>query len=196
MFLLKRRLQAQSLHVHQFRYQMVRHSLDHNVARLAQFVRQHAGHTTHLVGHSLGGVLALQTLKKFPVLPVDKVVCLGSPLLDSSAGRRFVRFKPGQKMLGETLPQAVFEKPLQDWTGAQPVGVIAGTRGVGLGKLIMRLQKPNDGMVTVAETCLPGITDHISLPVSHTGLVVSQAAAEQCAWFLRDGRFRKKKKNN
>jgi hypothetical protein len=45
--------------------------------------------------------------------------------------------------------------------------------------------------VTLAETRLPGITDHMDLPVSHAGLVISRAVAEQCAWFLRHGRFRR-----
>ena len=32
-----------------------------------------------LVGHSLGGLLALEALRRNPELPVQRVVCLGSP---------------------------------------------------------------------------------------------------------------------
>jgi pimeloyl-ACP methyl ester carboxylesterase len=59
---------------------MVRQSPDHNAARLKEFINRRAGSETYLVGHSLGGV---QTLQRFSDLPIDKVVCLGSPLADT-----------------------------------------------------------------------------------------------------------------
>ena len=36
-----------------------------------------------LVGHSLGGLVALEALRRQPDLPVSRVVCLGSPLRGS-----------------------------------------------------------------------------------------------------------------
>jgi pimeloyl-ACP methyl ester carboxylesterase len=189
MSFLKRRLRAAGLHVVQFQYRMVSKSLEHNCERLARFIREQQEHPVHLLGHSLGGVLALQTLQRYPELPVNKVVCLGSPLLDSSAGRRFIRFAPGRAMLGKTLPEAVFEKPLIAWSGTQTVGVIAGTRSLGLGRIITRLPRPNDGMVSLAETCLPGIDDHLEMNVGHTALVLSATVAKQCISFLRQGKF-------
>lgn len=195
MLLLKHRLSADGFHVIQFRYRMVTRSLDHNCDRLRKLIeaQDHRQDDTpvHLVGHSLGGVLALQTLQRFPDLQASKVVCLGSPLLDSSAGRRFGRSMTGRAMLGKTLPEAVFNKPLQAWAGQAKVGVIAGNRSVGLGRLIVRLPRPNDGMVTVAETCLPGIDDHLEIRVGHTALVISSVVARQCVFFLRHGVFQR-----
>jgi pimeloyl-ACP methyl ester carboxylesterase len=191
MSLLKRRLRSAGYHVAQFRYRMVTRSLEHNTERLAEFISKHAGAQTHVIGHSLGGVLALQTLRKYPSLPVSRVICLGSPLVDTSAGRKFIRYGAGRAMLGRTLPEAVFDHPLEEWSGSQEVGVIAGTRSLGLGKFILKLPRPNDGMVTLGETCLPGITDHLELPVTHTGLVLSDTVVEQCKEFLRNGRFRR-----
>ncbi len=195
MSLLKHRLRAEGFHVVQFRYRMVMRSLDHNRDRLRELIRKQGqsqdNNPIHLVGHSLGGVLALQTLQCFPDLPVTKVVCLGSPLLDSSAGRQFGRSLPGRAMLGKTLPEAVFNKPLQGWAGRARVGVIAGNRSFGLGRLFVRLPRPNDGMVTVAETCLPGIHDHMEIRVGHTAMVISSVVARQCIWFLRHGVFQR-----
>jgi len=191
MLVLRRRLRAQGFRTRQFHYRMVTRSLDHNRRKLQKFITDHSHEPLHLVGHSLGGVLALQTLQQFPELPVDKVICLGSPLIDSAAGRRMLRFRAGRSMLGKTLPEAVVNQPLKEWTGRQPVGVIAGTRSVGLGRMIASLVQPNDGMVTLEETCLPGIADHLALPVSHTGLVLSRDVAEQCAWFLRHASFQR-----
>lgn len=191
MVVLRKRLLADGFQVLQFRYRMVRRSLEHNTERLQELIRAQGGKPVHLVGHSLGGVLSLQTLRHYPDLPVDKVVCLGSPLVDTVAGRRFVKFGIGRRMLGHTLPAAIFDQPLREWSGSQPVGVLAGNRGVGIGQLMGRLPRPHDGVVALAETCLPGISDHLALAVSHTGLVVSRVAAEQCAWFLRHGQFRR-----
>jgi len=174
-----------------FNHRWATKSLDTNRRKLQKFIPDHAGNRVHLVGHSLGGVLALQTLQQFPDLPVDRVICLGSPLVDSAAGRRVLRFRAGRAILGKTLPEAVVNHPLTEWSGRQSVGVIAGTHSVGLGRILASLAKPNDGMVTLEETCLPGITDHLALPVSHTGLVLSRAVAEQCGWFLRHGEFRR-----
>lgn len=190
--ILQRRLQEQGFHVVRFRYHMVNYSLEHNMRRLRRFVGQHSAPDTalHLVGHSLGGVLALQTLRRYPELPIGKVVCLGSPLVDTQAGRFVERLgAPARAVLGKTLPEAVFAYPLERWTGRQPVGVIAGTRGLGLGRLVVKLPKPNDGMVALIETQLPGITDSWQCEVGHTGLVISGAVARQCGAFLRHERF-------
>jgi hypothetical protein len=43
--------------------------------------------------------------------------------------------------------------------------------------------------VSVAETELPGLTDHCIVPATHTGLLFSQDAAEQTIAFLRGARF-------
>ena len=40
-----------------------------------------------LLGHSLGGLIALEALNREPDLPVTRVVCLGSPLRGSHAAR-------------------------------------------------------------------------------------------------------------
>jgi hypothetical protein len=43
--------------------------------------------------------------------------------------------------------------------------------------------------VSVAETKVPGLADHLELPVSHTGLVLSRKVADAIDAFLRSGRF-------
>jgi hypothetical protein len=69
------------------------------------------------------------------------------------------------------------------------VGAIAGSEPFGLGPLFVSLPPPSDGVVTVEETRIPGLRDHIVLPVSHTGMLLSDAVAHQLTAFLRDGRF-------
>ncbi|KAG1251594.1 hypothetical protein G6F65_018284 [Rhizopus arrhizus] len=47
----------------------------------------------------------------------------------------------------------------------------------------------SDGTVALAETRLPGLSDHCVVRTSHSGLVVSPDAARQTAYFLRHGQF-------
>jgi len=47
----------------------------------------------------------------------------------------------------------------------------------------------HDGTVAVWETRIPGLTEHLVVPVSHTGLVFSQVVADHTANFLENGRF-------
>jgi hypothetical protein len=74
-------------------------------------------------------------------------------------------------------------------TGERDVGVIAGTRGLGFGRVITAFDGDSDGTVTVAETCLPGVADHLLLPVTHTSMVFSPEVARRTAAFLKHGRF-------
>ncbi|MBY9027932.1 hypothetical protein K7459_30200, partial [Pseudomonas fluorescens] len=55
---------------------------------------------------------------------------------------------------------------------------------------LLILPKPNDGRVSVQSALLAGMTDHIVVKVSHTGLPRHPVAIEQTIAFLRDGRFR------
>jgi hypothetical protein len=75
------------------------------------------------------------------------------------------------------------------WSGARDLGIIAGTRAVGLGQLVVRFNEPSDGSVAVSETRLPGATDHITLPVSHFGMLLSARVAREAGAFLALGHF-------
>lgn len=147
------------------------------------------GDTLHVVGHSLGGLLALHTLLRYPDPRPGRVVCLGSPLRGSVAARALAGLPFGQEILGQTMREAVLDGGLDEYRGAREVGVIAGTMGLGLGVVIENLPIPNDGTVAVEETRLPGIRDHLEIEVSHTGLLVSPLVASQTAFFLRHGQF-------
>jgi pimeloyl-ACP methyl ester carboxylesterase len=192
MWLLRRRLrQRLGMPVRQFRYQTVRTGIETNSRRLADFIDNLPEPMIHLVGHSLGGVLALQTLRRYSIDRIGRVVCLGSPFLDSVAARNFSRFAPGRAMVGRMVKEAVLDDPVTQVDSAPPVGVIAGTVPIGLGLLVGRLQKPHDGMVRVTETRLPEVAEHLCAPVNHIGLEFSARVADQTANFLREGVFSK-----
>jgi pimeloyl-ACP methyl ester carboxylesterase len=177
-----------------FGYRSVRDDLDANAERLAACIEAAGTETVHVVGHSLGGVLALYTLSRHRQLPAGRIVCLGSPLCGSQVVAALNRQRWGRRLLGRTIVTCVIERPAREWAGevtsGRQVGVIAGTRAVGFGRMVTDLDQESDGTVTVSETRLPGVTEHLLLPVTHTGMVFSPAVARETATFLKHGRFR------
>ena len=67
--------------------------------------------------------------------------------------------------------------------------MIAGRLPIGLGFVFGGFAGPHDGTVSVEETLLPGLADHIVLAAAHTGLPWSADAAQRTSAFLRDGYF-------
>lgn len=141
-----------------------------------------------LVGHSLGGLVILEALRRTPDLPVRRVVCLGSPLRGSGvAAAMGSRRAPLSLVLGRS--RGLLETGCVPWEGPAEVGVVAGNRARGVGGLFARMEGESDGTVSVSETRLPGLADHCVVPASHSGLVLSAEAARQTARFLLHGRF-------
>lgn len=142
-----------------------------------------------LVGHSLGGLVILEALRRAPDLPVKRVVCLGSPLRGSAVAGAIGSRVPLSLLLGRS--RGLLETGCPPWAGPAEVGVVAGDRPRGVGGWFVRFEGDSDGTVAVDETRLPGLADHCVVPASHSGLVMSADAAAQTAAFLRDGRFRR-----
>lgn len=169
-----------------FGYSSVFGGPDVAVPELVERLRGTEGPVT-LVGHSLGGLIALEALRQAPDLPVSRVVCLGSPLRGSGAARGLAGRTWTAPVLGRSshLLQRGFER----WDGTPPVGMVAGNVAHGLGHFFARFEGESDGTVAVAETRLPGLADHCVVASSHSGLVFSPEAARQAVTFLRDGHF-------
>lgn len=184
---LRRRLEAAGYTTELFEYASVVGGPEPGVARLLKRMRATDAPQVHLVGHSLGGLVALQTVRQGDDLPPGRVVCLGSPLKGSGAARGVAKLPGGAYLLGRSLD--ILRNGLERWDGARSVGVIAGSLPIGLGRVIGGLTAPHDGTVSVDETRLDGIADHCEVPVTHTGLLFSAAVAQLTAAFLRDGRF-------
>ena len=147
----------------------------------------------HLVGHSLGGLLALQLrlLADHPNPGIGRIVLLGSPYHGSYVATTFSRHRLTRWLLGKSVTQGILQhRP--EWNGMAgvgiEVGVIAGCGKVGMGLFLPSLPRPHDGLITVEETRVPG-AEHIVLKVSHTGMLISGKVARQTCEFLRNGRF-------
>ena len=188
--LLRRRLgHEHGFRTFQFYYHTVGHDLAENMRRLHRFVAGIDAPAIHFVAHSLGGLVTLPTLDVLGLERPGRVVCLGSPLLGSTSARSLMEWPGGAWVVGQTLREVMHDGGLGEYRGDREVGVIAGTLSFGLGRLFGFMGEPSDGTVAVAETRLPGVTDHLEIAATHTGLLLSAAAATQASHFLRHGRF-------
>ncbi len=174
---------------HYFHYPSVTAPMDQILNDLRAFILSLGADTVHLVGHSLGGIVVLRLLESFDELPSGRAVLLGPPLNGSRAASGVARWPIGAAILGRNIEAEVLKPQVRNWDGRRQVGVIAGDVSLGLGRFFGALDEANDGTVCVSETRLQGASEHIVMPISHTGMLFSAEVAHQTAQFLAEGRF-------
>lgn len=185
---LRLRLAAAGYRTFQFSYPSMRLGPEENARMLRDFIYKIDTETVHLVGHSLGGLIIRYLFHDFPEQRPGRVVTLGTPHQGSSAAVSLANTPPGRLLLGESFEHGLSGR-VPAWTNPHELGVIAGSSGIGMGAFVTELSRPHDGTVAVVETYLPHAKDHIILPVSHFGMLLSEEVARQTHYFLRLGKF-------
>ena len=145
------------------------------------------------VTHSLGGILVRQYLAQHDIPGLRRVVMLGPP----NRGSQLADYAESLAVLQPFLPRAVAQLgvsadsvPRQLGRVSFELGVIAGT----LNSLPFLPGQPEglgDGTVAVSETLVPGMSDFLELPVSHTFMMWDDDVAEQVVFFLEHGVFKR-----
>jgi pimeloyl-ACP methyl ester carboxylesterase len=190
LWLLARRLRRAGFNTFTFSYPSVRQDLRANAAQLQTFLARVPGVTVHLVGYSLGGLVIRALFRFHPGQRSGRIVLLGSPQTGSRSAEQLRRFRFGRRLTGRSVAELTAGLP-QTWPWpAHEIGIIAGNRPFGLGRLAATLQNPNDGTVQVEETMIPGARDRRVLPVAHSAMPLSAAVAQQVIHFLRRGAFK------
>ena len=189
LWLLARRLRRAGFRVYSFSYPSVRQDLRANAARLHDFLAHVPGEVVHFVGYSLGGLIIRTLFHMHPQQRPGRIVLLGSPQTGNRPAQSMLRSRLGSKLMGRSVAELIAGVPQQWGWPARETGIIAGSRSVGLGRLVARLAVPNDGSVAVEETSVPGPHAHLVLPVAHFAMLVAPVVARQVAQFLRDGHF-------
>ena len=189
MLYLKRRIARRGYDVKAYSYPTVRLNLAENAKRLVRYCEKLPTGRFHLVSHSMGGLVVMKAAEALSSTRLGRIVLLAPPYRDSYAGRRVQRLPGGCTILGRCMGEwlgGVRDTPLRHLD----LGVIAGTGSVGLGRIFAPgLPQPNDGVVSVDETRVPGMRDHIVVPASHTLMLVSATVAHQVCAYLDHGKF-------
>lgn len=189
LFFLRRMVRDAGYATEQFSYRTMAGTLDENARSLRDFLQAVPDGPVHLVAHSLGGLLTLYLFDQLKFRTNGKLVFLGSPVCGSQAARAFASNRLGEVILGRSGQEGLLQESRPEWRHANPLGIIAGTRGLGVGAAVSDLEKPNDGAVAVSETRIPGAHDRIEMEVTHASMLMSRAVGEQVIHFLRESRF-------
>jgi pimeloyl-ACP methyl ester carboxylesterase len=179
--LLGRRLRERGLEGECFAYRSRHETPESVAAKLAR--RLAASPELNVVGHSLGGVIAALAIAR-TVAWRGRAVLLGPPLSGSDTARQTARLPGGTWLLGEG--GRYLARGVERTAGSRSILVIAGTRNVGIGRLIGACAGPGDGQVRVLETRLAGAT-HATRRRGHIALLLDRRVARLVADFLSVG---------
>ncbi len=186
--LLAWRLQRAGFETRCFSYRSMGADLHENAVLLQDYLAELPHETVHFVGHSLGGIVVRALFHYFPRRRPGRIVMLAPPNRGSMAAE--VAFdRLGSALLGRAVKDLLGGVVRQWPLPARDVGIVSGTVSFGLGRLVVDLPTPNDGVVGVAETNFSGSKATLTLPVTHTGMIVSKMVARAVVKFLPAGEF-------
>ena len=189
MGLLRKRISKAGYPTYRFAYPSMRRCPSDNAHRLQTFAADLDAERVHYIAHSLGGLIIRHLFHLYPEQPPGNIITMGTPHQPSSAARQLMKTRAGRLLLGKSISGGLLGEAPPWRDQHHPLGVIAGSLRLGLGMVVPGIPRPSDGTVAVEETRLEGMEDHITLPVSHFGMLLSGRVAEQTLCFLRQGRF-------
>jgi hypothetical protein len=145
----------------------------------------------NFVTHSLGGIVLRKYLNDNKLKNLGRVVMLGPPNKGSEIVDK-LKNVPGFEFINGPagLELGTDKKSVPNLLGAvsYPVGIIAGSSTINP-ILSQMLPNPDDGKVSVENTKLEGMADHITLAVSHPFLMRNDEVIKQVKRFLKTGKF-------
>ena len=160
-------------------YSSTRQRIEEHGQRLHEFLAEldaePAVQRIHIVGHSLGGIVARYALTIKTPAKMGRVVMLAPPNQGSASARKWAPF------LGKVI------KPLGQLSDdpKSAVNRLSTPSGVDFGVIAAA----SDGKVDLEATHLRGEADHLVVPGYHTFIMNRPDVCEQVIHFLRHGRF-------
>ena len=181
------RLRRAGYMVHVPAYASVTLTPAQNAERLHLVIKDFPTERLHIVAHSLGGIVALHLLEKYPDLPMGRLVTLGTPAQGSKIARLIKPLPVLGRAFGKSMVAGLSGAGVPQHIGRE-WGAVIGTLSVGLGMPFLR-GDANDGAVRVCEAEHLAQTARIQQHVSHTGMLFSPLTFTYILRFLQTGQF-------
>ena len=173
-------MEEQGYQVYTFGYSTSSRPFEHNVNQLVAYVNSRPEEDVHIIAHSMGSLLSITALPR--IRKLGRLVMLGSPVNGSSVAALIKRLK-WDKFLTRHASD-ILTKGLQNPQLDRACMMITGDSPMGLGRFITRLEKPNDGTVSVKETQADWIDQHQVIHTSHMGILKNRQAQQLALNFL------------
>lgn len=144
----------------------------------------------HIIGHSMGGLVARRLLELHRPPNFGRLLTLGTPHLGSPLADKLREYDFYQKAFGPVGQELVTGRPI-DWPAPWPppyeIGLIAGSVPIGPGALT--LEGPSDGTVPAESAQPKGGAAYGAVMANHSTIPYARATAELAARFLLEGSF-------
>lgn len=156
------------------------------VARQIERITKDSKGPIHLVGHSLGGLIALRLKREYPNLSIGRVVQLGSPNLGSPVAENLKENGLAAWFFGPVLAELAEDLTISDQRDPDVAAIAGVAAPEGLAK-VFGVVGPNDGLVTANSAWGREASVRLAAPTIHTGLPLSRAVADATVAFLKTG---------
>ncbi|PHR53958.1 MAG: acetyltransferase [Robiginitomaculum sp.] len=161
------------------------------IPHVSDAVAQCGDRKINFVTHSLGGILTRAWLAQNQLPNLGRVVMMGPPNKGSPVVAEYNNWAAFKYVGGPASHQLGIDAgsfPNRLGAVGFELGVIAGRRSINP-FFSSVIEGEDDGTVSVESTRVEGMTDHITLPVTHTLMMMNPMVIIQTVSFLRNGHF-------
>ncbi len=165
--------------------------VDEHLAPAVLACQKNGAQTIHFVTHSMGGILVRDYLSRHKLPELGRVVMLAPPNQGSEVVDRigdWRAFKAVNGPAGEHLGTAKTSAPKALGPVTYPVGIIAGDRSINPINSRM-IEGADDGKVSIENTKVEGMTDHIVIHRTHPMIMKGKDAIALTLRFIQKGTF-------
>ncbi len=158
----------------------------------SQFWKTH--HKVHIVTHSMGGLLARRYLDiykyEIPTSKLGRVVMLAPPNKGSEVSDLIHKLPPYKWYYGDAGAELTTDAQSKNKSDIYyDLGIIAGTKEWPYFAAAFVTPGKSDGRVTVENTKLDGMKDHVSVNGTHTFIMNKPNVHKYIIEFLKNGAF-------